>query len=314
METALCVVWLLLNMGLNLYNKWMFSVLHLHIPLLIVGCQQLMTLGVLQGMYYARHKHMTWAISWDDYTTVLGLAALFGLNTMCNIVSMVHLSLTLNQCIRSFLPVATMCTAMSIEGKTFPPWQWLNAVGICVGVVFAVYDNPSGNVFGVVMCAISVGASAAQNSYAATLLRDKLEPYELTLLQAPPLAVVAFLCSFMYESDAFDDLQHTSMTEVVGLIVLSGVLAVSYNVCRFLVVQHTSSVFLSILGNFKVALMILLDHVCFGTMFGLVNSLGVLLTVVCFTLHGLMKTWNTYTALETDEDMAVYRDDPPTTQ
>ena len=280
-------VWGVLNVSLNVYNKWLFQIGGFRLPLTLVVVQQACTFALLYGVHVLRERTWRWRADAPTLLRVAVLGALFGINTVTNMQSLVVLSLAVNQSIRAFLPIATMGVASIIEGARYPRKMVANAFVLCTGVVLCVWGNPNASATGVTLCVISVMAAAAQNSLAGRLLSSPTKPtaIELTLYQSGPLCLVVAMLAAVYEADMLSAQEQLGSARMAALLGGSAAFAIAYNIVRFLLVQKTSSVFLAVAGNLKIVLLILIDAVFFHNPLTPWNVVGVLLTCVAFALH-----------------------------
>ena len=288
---ATTLLWAALNVGLNVYNKWMFQKGDFRLPLTVVCFQQAVTFGALYLVYAVRTSTWRWRADGAVLRRVAILGVCFGVNTVANIESLAMVSLTLNQSIRAFLPVATMCASVVLEGKRFPPLIVANAVLLCGGVVLCILDNPSFDALGVVLCIVSVAASAAQNALAGALLsgESKPTPFELTLYQSGPLSLIVAVLVAVYERDALEAQTAHGVGHATLLLLVSAALAMTYNAVRFALIRSTSSVFLSVVGNAKIVALVVVDALYFGNQLRTTNIVGVSITVATFVAHAVWR-------------------------
>lgn len=72
-------------------------------------------------------------------------------------------------------------------------------------------------------------------------------------------------------------------------LTIGAVMALAYNMTRWAVVQHTSSLFLAMVGNFKIGALVALSSVLFDEKLTQLNQVGVGITVVAFMAHTYMQ-------------------------
>jgi hypothetical protein len=92
-------------------------------------------------------------------------------------------------------------------------------------------------------------------------------------------------------------------------LTIGAVMALAYNLSRWAVVQHTSSLFLAMIGNFKIGCLVALSSILFGDQLTATNMVGVAVTIGAFCVHTILQkserfraTTKSEMASATDED------------
>ena len=177
-----------LGTALSLYNKWMFSILGLAIPLSVSAIHQILGsvwifvfvapsfCGVKRWCYSVSGMTSTRLPMWQRVAFILFLSIFIASNLGLNNVSLVYLSLVDVQLVRATFPFFTLITFLIVEGRR-PHWSQLLAVFVVVaGAVLTVAAHATRwkmSVVGLVICGISVLCAAMMTSVVATFAGGK---------------------------------------------------------------------------------------------------------------------------------------------
>lgn len=184
------------------------------------------------------------------------------LNIALNNISLLDISLSLNQVIRSSIPVVTCALAIVVEGK-IPTKQEITALGILtVGVMIAVWQGTvAGKPYAIVFCILGTVCNAAMMTFSGKLLSEKLDVVRLTFYTAP----ISLLClsPFMMwrEWDGFVLYLSSNFNSVLGILFVSSVNAVTYNLIHSLMIKQSSAVTTTVLGEIKIVGLLILSAV-----------------------------------------------------
>lgn len=285
---ALALLFIGLNLTLNLYNKWLFKGLPLPITLVVV--QQLGAGLVLAAWFGVRERALP-RVRGRVLRGAVAMSLLFGTNTVLNNASLVSLSLTLNQCVRAFLPCVVLVVSVCLEGKRYPWTRWGTGALIAAGIVMGVWKNPSFELGGFVLVASSTLLAGCFDSMSGWLLggEERLAPTVLTLYQSAVVAVACLPFLVAWEAPALQTAWATDRRTVALGMGGGAALALAYNLVRFNLVQQTNSLFLPMLGNFKVGMLVVLDVWLFDETLSTLNVVGVVVTVGAFVVHAALE-------------------------
>lgn len=159
------------------------------------------------------------------------------------------------QIARSLVPVITMAVSMIYYQKNYSSERKWAVLPIVCGVALAFYGDMSFTTIGVVYTALCILLAALKVVLGGELLSGELKLHEMDLLSKMcPLAFVQIgLISVLNGEvgaivERWDELVQTSAFQVV---LLSGLLSFSLNVCSFIANKVTSPLTLCISANVK---------------------------------------------------------------
>lgn len=291
----------------------------------LVTAMQQLTSFVLFVLLVAGLWFTPWRYTPKSLTTKKELVAVccfslsFAFNIGLNLFSLALLPISLNLIIRSCLPLSTavsqnILAAMGLmKGASIKPKEF--AV-MLLGVFFAAIATAAkskgssgsqneGLLLGVFVCSLSI-FSGAINFVLAGFLGDnvKLNPLDTTCYMALPasafLVIPILLMPHSVSWPGFDMMTDWQVflklvelsPSTVGLVLLSGVFAVSYNVLQYALVQDLSATYTAFAGNMNkaatvaLAMMIGLESLPEGK-YGLLMLFGIVGNIGCFTYYSL---------------------------
>ena len=136
----LIAVYLLLNTSLNLLNKWTLGHYGMAFPLTLTSAHMSFSFLVLApfALRVPMETHVrTWEKQWKGLVCI---GSFLALNIALNNISLIDISLSLNQVIRSSIPVVTCLLAIVVEGKVPGEREGWSLVMLTVGVMIAVWQ------------------------------------------------------------------------------------------------------------------------------------------------------------------------------
>jgi len=188
----------------------------------------------------------------------------FGFNNW----SLVYISLTLNQLLKSLVPLPTAVLSMIFESKKFSWVVWVSMIVVVIGTMMAAYGDVKFQLGGAALCAISLLASAAWNVCSAMLLQlggDKMSAVDLVFYSSPwsVLFTAALFCVAELPR-MVDSSEHAVSNRMGGglffiILLCAGLLGFSYDLIHNQFIKLTSSMTMAIMGNTKLILLIIIS-------------------------------------------------------
>lgn len=269
------------NLTLTLYNKavlgkfafpWLLTALHTSFASL--GCYVLMLRGYVKLTRLTRQ---------ENYTLV-AFSILFTVNIAISNVSLAMVSVPFHQIARSTCPVVTILIYRWFYGRSYATATYLALVPIVAGVGLSTYGDYYFSVLGASLTFLGVGLASVKTVATNRLLTGnlKLPALELLMRMSPLAAIQSVLYAYLTgELGHFvtfvseDSLTPSLMIALIG----NGVLAFVLNVTSFQTNKLAGALTLSVCGNLKQCLTILLGVVLFNVHVGLLNGAGMLVTL-----------------------------------
>ncbi|KAL0043848.1 hypothetical protein WJX82_006835 [Trebouxia sp. C0006] len=213
-------------------------------------------------------------------------------NVSLNNLSLVLITLSLNQVIRSAIPLCTATLAIFIEKKTPTRQEATGLMILTLGVMLAVWEGSvSGSVTGLLLCCFGTVCNAAMMSTAGKVMSEKMDVLRLTFYTAPVSCAVLLPLFLAREGQHFAVYWMDHSTGVLLVLLCSSVVALSYNVIHSLMIQKTSAVTTTVLGEVKIVGLLLLSALLLGEdkTFTVKMTVGVTLALIGFSLYSHTK-------------------------
>ncbi|KAL0042115.1 hypothetical protein WJX77_003727 [Trebouxia sp. C0004] len=213
-------------------------------------------------------------------------------NIAFNNLSLVQITLSLNQVIRSCIPVICCLLAIGIENKIPTGKEIGSLVILSLGVMIAVWEGSvNGSPHGIMLCIVGTVCNAAMMSTSGRILSEKLDVLRLAFYTAPVSCIALFPFCYFRESARFMTYSQGQSMIVTAIILVGSVNALSYNVVHYLMIQMTSAVTTTVLGEVKIVGLLALSVLLLGekSMFTTRMTVGVVLAVAGFCLYSHCK-------------------------
>ncbi|GAB7350887.1 hypothetical protein MBLNU459_g1403t1 [Dothideomycetes sp. NU459] len=269
------------NLTLTLYNKavlgkfafpWLLTTLHTSFASL--GCYILMMCGYMKLTRLSRQENYT----------LIAFSVLFTINIAISNVSLAMVSVPFHQIARSTCPVVTILIYRWFYGRAYATATYMALVPIVAGVALSTYGDYYFSILGASLTFLGVLLAAVKTVATNRLLTGNLKLPALELLmRMSPLAAIQSIF-YAYLTGEFDHfitfVREDHMTPSLGLILLgNGILAFVLNVTSFQTNKLAGALTLSVCGNLKQCLTILLGVLLFNVHVGLLNGAGMLVTL-----------------------------------
>jgi uncharacterized membrane protein len=180
---------------------------------------------------------------------------------------------------RSLVPVVAMFLSILYYKKKYSSERKLAVIPIVIGVAFTFYGDISFTTIGVFYTGLCVLLAALKVVVGGEILTGDLKMHEMDLLSKMcPLALleISFLAYSAGELSAiYANWHEIVQSSAPQVLLFSGLLSFSLNVCSFIANKVTSPLTLCISANVKQVLVVAMSSLYFGDSIGLVNMLGI---------------------------------------
>eukprot|EP00013_Stygamoeba_regulata_P001997 CAMPEP_0177633444 /NCGR_PEP_ID=MMETSP0447-20121125/2840_1 /TAXON_ID=0 /ORGANISM="Stygamoeba regulata, Strain BSH-02190019" /LENGTH=334 /DNA_ID=CAMNT_0019135103 /DNA_START=129 /DNA_END=1133 /DNA_ORIENTATION=- len=287
------VGWVVLNILLNFMNKILFRVENFRFPLAIILTGLLFNL-VCTGVciWNLNLDTIDFSVVKRHWPGIVMVGCAYGLSTGFENLSLLYMDISLNQIVKSSTPVLVMIFSVLIEKKTYTARQVFLLLLITAGVIFTVFETPSippNVMFGIALALGSSMCAAFTVVFSAKLLANStFGPLALNFLLSPPGTLI--LLPIFIKTEAHN-LFYTSTPNQrydVAAMLLIGFLGFVYHIFQLLIVKYTSSIYSQLVACLKNVIIICLSIVIFrDTPLNIMNSVGMALVIVCFSMYTL---------------------------
>lgn len=275
--------WFVANVTTVILNKLLFQTYGFTYPFTLTITHMIVcTVGSYLILRVIRPS-MFVSIDWNEYKSgVLPLAALFCANIVLGNISIRWVPVSFMQTIKSSVPFFTVV----IEKVVFntPPADtriWVSLIPIVGGVMLATYTEVNFELKGFMAAMVASVIHAGMTAVSSRLMRAKLDSVNLTYYMAPPsaLMITPLIWSFEYDTLTEKWAEEFAGTNILFILLLSGLIALALNVSTFLAIKATSALTFTVIGNIKVIFSIIISVIIFQNEIGIFNAFGCGVTI-----------------------------------
>lgn len=238
-----------------------------------MGCFALVGFGSLKPTRLSKEENLI----------MIAFSALFTVNIATSNVSLALVSVPLHQVMRSTCPIAAILIYRML-GRTYSTATYLSIVPLIVGVALATIGDYYCTIYGFCLTLLGVVLAAIKTVATNRIMTGSLALTALeVLLRMSPLATVqCVVCAFMTGEveAAHQAYVHGRLSGRLGLALLAnGSIAFLLNIVSLHANKLSGALTMTIAGNVKQGLTILLGIVLFNVHTGLMNAAGIGITI-----------------------------------
>ena len=223
---------------------------------------------------------------------VLYIGSFMALNISLNNLSLLDVSLSLNQIIRAAIPVVTCILRIMVEGTIPSKQEAVSLVVLTSGVMLAVWQGAvTGKPHAIALCIIATICNGAMMTFAGKLLSEKLDVVRLTFYTAPVSLTCLAPFYFKYEQARFLTYFQHHHHGVILIVLISSINAVCYNLVHATIIKKTSATTSTVLGEIKIVGLLILSAFLLGESkeFTLKMACGCALALIGFFMYSHTK-------------------------
>ncbi|EMD00745.1 hypothetical protein BAUCODRAFT_61563 [Baudoinia panamericana UAMH 10762] len=278
----LLAAWFALNLALTISNKLVLSTLPfpwllttLHTSATALGCCAVYGFGNIRVT----------RLNTRETLVLVGFSVLFTLNIALSNISLALVSVPLHQIIRSTIPISTIFIYRAAYGKTYSTATYLTMVPLIAGVGLATAGDYYCTLLGFLVTVLGNMLASVKTVATNELTTGSLQlPSLELLLRMSPLATsqcVVYACGSgevakLYAARNEGVLQTPTM---VFALAVNAAMAFLLNIISFETNKVAGALTLTVAGNVKQALTVMLGILLFRVEIGLLNTAGMLVTL-----------------------------------
>eukprot|EP00192_Tetraselmis_astigmatica_P005891 CAMPEP_0117695964 /NCGR_PEP_ID=MMETSP0804-20121206/28427_1 /TAXON_ID=1074897 /ORGANISM="Tetraselmis astigmatica, Strain CCMP880" /LENGTH=455 /DNA_ID=CAMNT_0005510085 /DNA_START=62 /DNA_END=1428 /DNA_ORIENTATION=+ len=256
---ALIATFLTLNTSLNLLNRWALGIYGFKYPIVMTTCHMAFSILVLSPWMLCTSVRKThWEVLKKGWKGIVGIGCFMAVNISFNNLSLVYITLSLNQLIRASLPVLTAMMAVLVEGKAFRGDEFLSLCLLAVGTMLTVYEEWHPPIL------VGLFSNALMMTFSGKILGEKLDVFRLTFYTSPVSMVVLLPFLYANEWEGFQEYWVTHKGGVLGVLLAGSINAVLYNVVHYLMIQRISSTGTCVVGQVKILGLLVISSFLLG--------------------------------------------------
>lgn len=220
-----------------------------------------------------------------SHLVLLAFSLLFTLNIAISNVSLSMVSVPFHQIMRSTCPVVTILIYRSVYGRTYSNSTYISIVPLVLGAGLATAGDYQASLLGVLLTILGVLLACMKTIATNRLMTGPLSLSAMELLlRLSPLAAMqcmfyAYLTGELQSLRIFSQLEGGFSWPFTIAILANACMAFALNIVSFQTNKMVGALAVTVCGNVKQALTILLGIVMFSVPVGLTNAAGMAITV-----------------------------------
>ncbi|KAM3424100.1 hypothetical protein BST61_g11351 [Cercospora zeina] len=272
-------LYFLLNLSITLSNKALLRTVSL--PWLLTFAQTLATSTGCSMLLATGHMKLS-TLTLRDHIILVAFSTLFAVNIAISNVSLALVSVPFHQVMRSTCPVMTIFIYRMAYGRTYDRETYISMIPLISGVGLATFGDYYFSAIGFTLTLLGVILASVKTVATNRLMTGNLQlPAMEVLLRMCPLAAIQCLF-YAAGSGEFAKLrgfvnEGAFSTGILVSIIGNAAMAFALNLVSFQTNKVAGALTISVCGNVKQCLTILLGIVLFNVRVGLVNGIGMLI-------------------------------------
>ncbi|KAL1897642.1 hypothetical protein Sste5346_003948 [Sporothrix stenoceras] len=270
------------NVALTLYNKsilgkfaypWLLTAIHAGSA--SIGCYILELRGLVKRSELSRR----------DESVLLAFSVLFTINIAVSNVSLAMVSIPFHQIMRSTCPVFTVLIYRLRYNRTYSTKTYLSLIPVVCGVGLATYGDYYFTAAGFILTFLGVVLASVKTVATNRIMTGPLalSPLESLLRMSPLACGQALICALLTGeiSSITSGFTNIPISPHMALALAgNGALAFALNISSFSTNRQTGALTMTVCGNVKQSITVLLGITMFGVKVGLANGLGMLVALI----------------------------------
>lgn len=218
---------------------------------------------------------------------VLGLV--FAVSVACGNIALVYVFPSFTQVVASSTPIATASAAFLIQGRIETTKALLCIGGMCMGCALAAWGEVNFHVIGFSAICLATALRGLKSVLGSILLtgEDSLDALSLLYYTSQTAAGILTIAVIAVEAVPMwtDPLVLYAAAGMWPMIGVSCVIAFCMNLCNLLVTFYTSATTVSVLGNVKSCLVIIVSVSIFGNTISALAGVGTFVTLFSAAIY-----------------------------
>eukprot|EP00037_Helgoeca_nana_P022325 m.227936 g.227936 ORF g.227936 m.227936 type:complete len:332 (-) comp25959_c0_seq12:227-1222(-) len=284
---AVTLAWFFFNGCTSNLNKYIFYQYNFQYPLFVTLCHQVcccffsaIAIETCPLQLNVKAKPLTGTV----LARVRVLALVFAISIACGNVALRYVFPSFTQVVASTTPIWTSMAAYHIQGEPQSAQSLLCIAGMCFGCGLAFWGEVNFHMLGFASIVCATALRGLKSVLGSILLTGEDSVDTLTLLYYTSQSAAVFLAigsaTIEFPQMARDPVFFEEGFEGLWIILLiSSCVAFFMNLCNLLVTFYTSAVTLSVLGNVKSVLVIIVSLGIFRNTISPLTVVGTFITL-----------------------------------
>ncbi|KAL7319997.1 hypothetical protein PS15m_003069 [Mucor circinelloides] len=270
------------NLSLTLYNKIILALYDFPFP---------WTLTAIHTFCGAVGSYMFWKgdlfqpakLGDQENMVMLAFSVLYTINIAISNVSLNLVTVPFHQVVRAMTPVFTVMLSIMFLKKSYSTMTYISLLPVVLGVAFATFGEYNYTRLGFVLTVLGTVLAAIKTvvTNRVQVGRLKLHPLDLLLRMSPLAFVQTMIYSYVTgEMAEVTEFCRTRLTmSLCFALLINGIMAFFLNVVSFTANKKTSALTMTVAGNVKQVLSIILAVIIFNLNITFTNLIGIMLTL-----------------------------------
>ncbi|KAI8073345.1 triose-phosphate transporter family-domain-containing protein [Gongronella butleri] len=270
------------NLSLTLYNKIILQLYEFPFPWTLTGVHTMC--GAIGSYLFWRADVFTPSQLGERENIVMILfSVLYTINIAISNVSLNLVSVPVHQVIRAMTPLFTILLSVMFLGKSYSSLTYISLFPVVAGVGFATFGDYDYTTAGFFLTMLGTVLAAIKTivTNRVQVGRLKLHPLDLLLRMSPLAFIQTMAYSYLTGEMAImhDFVKTRGSWSLVFALLVNGILAFFLNVVSFTANKKTSALTMTVAGNVKQVLSIVLSVIIFNIQLTWMKSWGIILTL-----------------------------------
>jgi drug/metabolite transporter (DMT)-like permease len=289
------------NLMLTIHNKWVMSKTGFDFPWILTAIHITMSgIGsyILDSIYLGKRKSGTFGLK-EETRALLAFSFLYALNIAISNLSLSFVSLALHQVIRSSTPLFTVIFDFFMRKQKIKRVEIISLAPVVLGVVLATIkqgNSPELKFDIEYLLALSLTtfgvALSAMKGIATNAMLNEYNPLELiwktAIFSSVQCVAFGYLAGEIKGIGIMADSLHDRWP-LAREVLLNGFFAFLLNWVSFTANAKTSALTMTVAGNVKQALLIILAIYIFSIKVSFLNIIGIVITLLGGLWYSLLK-------------------------
>lgn len=209
---------------------------------------------------------------------------LYILNIAFGNISLKIVNLALSQVVRSVIPFVAMFLSYLILGSTFSFRLILSVIPLCLGVGLTVYKNQEFDLAAIIVLGVGIVLAALKGVITSKYLSEynSMHPVEF-LMRICPLSFILLVVLSTVQGETSRIMEKYYLEQLTPMAwicaFMTGFFAFVLNWTNFIVTRATSPLTVSVAGNIKQVITVLLGIYLFSIPISWLNGIGILISI-----------------------------------
>jgi len=283
--------WFLLNIFVTISNKMFFKNLNFPYPVSL-SLVHMISSAILSAATIYYYGYPIAKMSSKGHVRTILFSLLFAANIVVGNTGLKYINVSLVQVVRSVIPAITIMLSVTFLGSTFPTSMWLSLVPIVFGAALATYGEIELDVYGLTLILLVCFLSSFKTVLSNKFLVGEYKIHAMDFLLRMSVLSSIELFFLIIANKELEGLMSTWQEYYNGpflsFLLTNGVAAFALNFSNFMTNKLTSPLSITVAGNVKHVVTILISVWYFKNPISTLNGIGTIITIFGAALYSYL--------------------------